>query len=101
MLRTLSVLAVCAMSACVASPVLAQQQEAPCVPLDVAMNELIQDFGEAPVGLGISEQGHFMQLFVNDETGSWTIILTNPVNGETCIADMGMEFMRARVKPNV
>lgn len=113
--KFLTVLAL-ALSTCVAAPVLAQGEQiipAPiegpsaveetfCGPLDEMMDIAINEYGELPVGFGISEvTGEVIQLFVNEETGTYVIMSTIMADGFTCVVDYGSEFVKAKVKPNV
>ena len=71
-----------------------------CGPLDELTTILTHSYGEQPVMAGVSYDDTVMQLFANEETGTWTVLLTSIVTGMTCVADGGEMFMRAKVKPD-
>ena len=49
---------------------------------------LDQQYAEAPKALGLQSNGHLVQVFVSEESGSWTIVTTRP-DGLTCIVAAG------------
>ncbi|MAO56673.1 MAG: hypothetical protein CMM61_13385 [Rhodospirillaceae bacterium] len=50
-------------------------------------SSLSQRFSEEPRSLGVDADGGILEVFVS-ETGSWTIIVTNP-RGRTCVLTAG------------
>ena len=54
------------------------------------VNDLEKNYGEARKGWAVSNKNEMVELFVNDHTGQWTVIFSNP-NGLTCglIGGMG------------
>lgn len=50
---------------------------------------LAERFGERAVEVGLASSGAAATVFVNAETGSWTIALTRP-GGPTCIVWFGI-----------
>ena len=71
-----------------------------CGTLDEMKDLVVRDYEEQPVAGGVSFYGSVMQLFANERTGTWSVLITSIATGETCIADFGENFMRARVKPD-
>ena len=49
---------------------------------------LYESFGEYLVGFGQNNLGGFIELFVNDELKTWSIVVTRP-DGWSCIAAAG------------
>lgn len=71
-----------------------------CGTLDEIKDLVVRDYEEAPVAGGVSFHGSVMQLFANERTGTWSVLITSVVTGETCIADFGEMYMQAPVKPD-
>lgn len=66
-------------------PVLAQSN---CGDHDQIIGSLGQRCGEALVGKGLHANGGLIELLVNSETGTWTILGTVP-GGPTCLLGAG------------
>lgn len=77
------------------------QQETNCASLETVMDVAENEWGEEPIALFLSPSMGIMQLLADEETGTWTVISTEPLTGLTCIVDAGEGFIRALVKPNV
>ena len=71
-----------------------------CGTLDEIKDLVVRDYEEAPIAGGVSFHGSVMQLYANQKTGSWSVLITSIATGETCIADFGENFMQTPVKPN-
>jgi len=72
----------------------AHAQNAPspqCAPRPAVLEALANGFGEARRAVGIAGQAHVMELFVNPETGTWTITATRP-DGVMCLIASGSNF---------
>lgn len=82
MIRLAIVLALFAAPACAAS----------CAPRVQVVERLTSQYGENVVGLGLSSAG-VMELFANEDSGSWTVVLTTPV-GITCHVGSGEGYER-------
>lgn len=52
------------------------------------LDYLAERWGEAPVAMGVSNQGGLVEVIVNPKTGSWTIVVTAP-GGASCIVSAG------------
>ena len=62
--------------------------EQACAPRDRAVMQLEQQFEEIVSGRGLAANGRRMlELFVS-ETGSWTMLVSDP-NGHSCVAASG------------
>jgi hypothetical protein len=77
------------------APVYAQAR---CGPTDDAYEVLTNKYGEERHSYG-AVQGGIIETWVNDVTGSWTIIATS-ADGVSCIVMSGMGFERT-VRGNV
>ena len=71
-----------------------------CGPLDELTTIVTRDYGERPIAAGISYNNTVMQMFANEESGTWTVLITSIVSGNTCVADMGEMYMQTPVKPD-
>lgn len=74
---------------CVALPASAQ---APCGPSDKVL-PLIENnkYKERPVFEGATQTGAFITLYLNQQTGSWTMVAVNPESNMACITSGGMK----------
>lgn len=70
-----------------------------CGPAQDVLSVLKDQFGESIVGQGLS-QGAIIQLWANDDTGTWTIVAVSP-NGGACMLSAGSDFQHSAPKPNV
>lgn len=64
---------------------------ATCLSTEEMVVYLISEFGELPLHAGSSRTGLISAMFVNPETGTWTIIHDNGVT--SCIADFGTGWL--------
>ena len=81
--------------ALLATPAAAQT----CLPLPAVIETLTDQWGEAPVGQGLSTGGAIVTVWTNPETGTWTITVTRP-DGATCLIGAGTDFATlAPVRP--
>ena len=67
-------------------PSVAAQVE--CAPRATALAALAEGYGEQVIGGGIDSRGPLLEVFVNPETGTWTLLVTSP-DGRSCIAAEG------------
>lgn len=63
------------------TPALAQQP--PCGPRDIIEKKINREYGETPIGAGITEGGT-VYILNNPETGTFTILIRRP-GGLTCL----------------
>lgn len=71
-------------------PALAQAS-ANCGPREVVIHQLANSYGESRQSIGIGANNTVVEVFGNQETGSWTITVTRP-GGPTCLVASGMAF---------
>lgn len=63
-----------------------------CVPRDQAVRWLEQQFGERPLGRGLTDDGRAMfELFTDDKGESWTILVVPP-KGPACVIAAGKDW---------
>lgn len=55
---------------------------------DAAKKDLAEKWGEHPVWFGTRGDGSVMETYVDDEDGSWTIVVILP-DGRVCVATAG------------
>lgn len=60
----------------------------PCHAHDEIARQLDRRYGEQPVSIGLQANGNLLQVFISDQTGSWTILSTTPA-GLACILAAG------------
>ncbi len=84
MLKYLSTLAILT----IATPAISQVQ---CADYKHIVNGLTNKYNEARQTMGIASTGQAVEMWANDETGSWTFIVINPT-GRTCIGAHGENF---------
>lgn len=85
MLRTALALSVFTLLA-TATPTAAQQPL--CTERSEVVNQLSSQYSEAPVAMGIANNGGVVEILSSKSGTSWTIILTMP-NGVTCMIAAG------------
>jgi len=62
-----------------------------CAPRDAVIERLAGTYGETRQSIGLGEQGMMIETFASENTGTWTITVTNP-NGQTCLVASGRSF---------
>lgn len=78
-------------------PALAQQQRN-CAPRPDALAAFFEQYGETTIIAGLSQKGHVMELLVNYETRTWTILGTT-LQGLACQLDAGEAWQLVEPKP--
>lgn len=85
------------------APTAFSAQEAPpnprCAPFTTIERNLLAAHGEQPHPVGLSAAGHILYLFVNEDTGSWTVVARRP-DGVGCGVDAGENFGEVPNAPN-
>jgi hypothetical protein len=76
-----------------AAPPAAAQTAGPalCHDHQELVQALAERYREVPVSIGLQTDGHLIEVFASGETGTWTILATNP-NGRACILSAGKHF---------
>ncbi len=66
----------------------AQQQ---CADRALVVERLADTYGESRQSIGLGANNSVIEVFASDETGTWTITVTNPA-GVTCLVASGQAF---------
>ena len=72
----------------------AQAQSQPnrnCAPRDIVVERLAAKFGETRQSMGLGTNNQVIEVFASTETGSWTIVVSNPA-GLSCVVAAGQAF---------
>jgi len=69
----------------------AAQNTRNCGPRDVVVNRLAEGYGETRQSIGLGANNAVVEVFASDDTGTWTITVTNP-SGVTCLVASGQAF---------
>ena len=67
------------------------EAQANCVPRRVMVEQLWDQYGETRRSIGLSGHSALVETFANDQSGSWTIVVTTP-DGLTCLVASGQAF---------
>ncbi len=59
-----------------------------CRPREAMLNWLSRKFSERPIGRGVGRKGNLVEITVNDETSTWSEIVTSPL-GVSCLIRAG------------
>ena len=62
-----------------------------CAPRDVVVARLSDGYGESRQSLGLGAEGALIEVFASQDTGTWTITVTNP-GGLTCLVASGQSY---------
>lgn len=62
-----------------------------CGKRDTVLTRLSEKFGETRRSLGLGANNGVVEVFANDETGSWTITVTMP-DGRMCLVASGQSY---------
>ena len=69
-----------------------------CAPRQAVVDKLTEKYGETRQSLGVNRNILMMEVFANNDTGTWTVITTNP-NGIACVRMYGDSF-EALISPD-
>jgi hypothetical protein len=61
------------------------------------LRQLSEKYGETRRSMGLAQGQGVVELYASDETGSWTILMTNP-QGVACMMAAGQAFQIEPVK---
>ncbi|MGR3484493.1 MAG: hypothetical protein ACU0BF_04055 [Paracoccaceae bacterium] len=82
------------LAAAPAHPQAAPPRPPACAPHAAVMAHLAERYGEARRSLGLTANAQILEVYANDETGSWTITVTRP-GGPTCLIASGQHWQDA------
>ncbi|HEX7075082.1 MAG TPA: hypothetical protein VF226_13655 [Hyphomicrobiaceae bacterium] len=77
--------------AALAVPWPASGQSLTCIPRDLVLKNLADNFQEAPVGVGLASNGVLLELLTSPDGSTWTVILSAP-NGMSCPLAAGRDW---------
>jgi hypothetical protein len=77
--------------ALVVAPVAAEAAPATCAERDSLVALLGENFKEAPVALGIADNGRLVEVLTSDAGSTWSIIVTRP-DGVSCLVAAGASW---------
>lgn len=69
----------------------AAQSSRNCGPREAVIERLAEGYGETRQSVGLGANNAVVEVFASEETGSWTITVTQP-NGLTCLVASGQSF---------
>lgn len=91
MSRLLGCLMLAALVAAFSWPSAAQTQGARCLPSDSVRQILQFEYGESITAQGTAQSGNVYELWMNKETGTWTIVATL-TSGLSCPLARGIDW---------
>lgn len=83
-------------AAALAPPVMAQAVG--CLPRSALTEKLETQFAEQMVGGGLENPSRLVEIWSSEETGSFTIFITQP-NGISCVVAVGQNWSNAIIVP--
>ncbi len=75
-------------------PAHVQAQNNLCADRGVITERLTANYGEKFAGGGLRNADAIFEVWMSDETGTWTIIMTQP-NGQACVMAAGTDWRGA------
>lgn len=66
-------------------------QEAPCTKRTAVLKQLSKQYSEAPVAMGLANNGGVIELLHSNDRATWTLIITMP-DGMTCPIAAGQSW---------
>ncbi|HET7410999.1 MAG TPA: hypothetical protein VFJ13_12445 [Paracoccaceae bacterium] len=99
-IRTLAATLVLGTAAAVTATAAGAQAIAPdlaCGSREEMTDRLKQSFGEAQTGLGLISAAQVLEVWSSDETGTWTILMTD-TDGQSCLVAAGESWKTVPVE---
>lgn len=75
-------------SPAVSQTTMVQARQPLCKPWRDVASELGDKYAEHPVAYGLQPDGNLLQVFVSEQTGTWTLVTMRP-NGTACLVGAG------------
>ena len=72
-------------------PTALNAQSRNCANRDLVVDRLQSKYGEAFAGGGLQNQSHVFEVWMSEEKGTWTILMTR-ADGSTCIMASGTNW---------
>lgn len=88
-----SLVALTLTSLLLASSVFSQTRSA-CAERDILVKGLYEKYGETLQSFGLHQNNSVVEVYASDETGTWTILITNP-SGLSCLMASGLMWGNA------
>jgi len=88
----------CVLAIVVGATAPAHAQTAACADHDAVTALLAERYGEARIAIGLAADGALVEVWANRESGTWTIMITQP-GGPACLAAGGEAFELALETP--
>ncbi|MEO0486212.1 MAG: hypothetical protein AAF092_09900 [Pseudomonadota bacterium] len=66
-------------------------QASNCAAREAVIDRLASRYGESRQSVGVAANQSVVEVYANDATGSWSILVTLP-NGTSCLVASGMSF---------
>lgn len=76
----------------ISTPAAAQQQT--CADRSIITRSLQENYGEEFAGGGLRNSTSIYEVWENEETGTWTILMTKP-DGSSCVMAAGTDWRHA------
>lgn len=87
-IKTLATALVLGTAATAVTATSASAQTMACGSREEMTDRLKRGFGEAQTGLGLISAAQILEVWSSEETGTWTILMTDP-EGQTCMVAAG------------
>ena len=71
----------------------ANAQSRQCAAHKAVVERLAVQYGESRQSIGLGSDNSVVEVYASDETGSWTIVVTQP-GGPTCLVAAGQSFQQ-------
>lgn len=68
-----------------------EEEEPICNSRQAFIEELRSEYGESILFLGLIDQNTGIELYINQEEGTWTLFTTN-IQGKSCVVFSGYSF---------
>lgn len=69
----------------------AQPAAAVCGQRSEIVSELMKKYNEKQIGMGLAKDGKLVEIFVSQETGGFTVLLST-ADGASCVASYGQAW---------
>jgi hypothetical protein len=79
------------LTAALAAPTPAVAAPANCGPRAELLKKLAKQYREAPVAVGLANNGALVEVLTSDSGATWTILISDP-NGLSCLIAAGEEW---------
>lgn len=67
-----------------------------CAPIGQIEQKAKEIYGEQPSSQSVDDRGLLFHLWMNDETGTWTLLFSDANAGITCVVAAGEDWLSVR-----